>query len=195
MLIGVTGAKGSGKDTFAEVFVRRDWANLKMAAPLKAMLRQMYRMAGYDHAMIDEKIEGHLKEVPCEILGGQTPRHAMQTLGTEWRDMIDRELWSRIWRIRVERALFEGDHVICTDVRFKHEAQVIRDLGGFLIRIERPSLETGDHHISETEMLSLRTDCTILNIGSVHALQMKAEKLLGDLQNGTFTPSHLSVVA
>lgn len=181
MLIGITGAKGAGKDTLAESFIGVGFNNMKMAAPLKDMLRTMYDCAGYGRTLIEAKIEGDQKEVPCQLLGGQTPRHAMQTLGTEWRDMIDPYLWSRIWRDRVADMLLEGIPVVCTDVRFMHEASVVRQLGGYLIRIERPGTDEGDLHVSEQEMRKIEVNKTIINDGGKLRLHNEAMKYLKEI--------------
>jgi len=178
MLIGVTGSKGSGKDTFAEALNHSNFYNLKFADPLKDMLRAMYRSAGLDPKLIERKIEGDLKEEPCEILSGKTPRYAMQTLGTEWREMIDRNLWSNIFRKRAEGVLNEGTPVVCTDVRFNHEEKVLRELGGTLIRVHRPGNESHDNHVSELEMESLEVDTTIYNVGSIKDLHNQATTYL-----------------
>ncbi len=53
---------------------------------------------GYD-AATEDKIEGSLKAKPCSLLAGKTPRHAMQTLGTEWgRNCIGDGFWINLWR-------------------------------------------------------------------------------------------------
>lgn len=180
MLIGITGQKGSGKDTFAGNIPAK---HLKMADTLKNMLRTLYREAALDEATIERKIEGDLKEEPCGILGGATPRRAMQTLGTEWAKMVDpsHELWSRIWFGKANQFLEEGCPVVCTDVRFAHEAAAIEGLGGYLVRVERPGQEGGDPHISETEMANLPVDFTVLNNGSIEELEAKAAELIKDI--------------
>lgn len=181
MLIGITGAKGSGKDTFAAVLVEKNFYNLKMAAPLKDLLRALYRYAGVDEATIERKLEGDLKEVPCRILSGQTPRYAMQTLGTEWRNLIGTNLWSTLWLAKAEALLMEGTPIVCTDIRFRHECDQLKALGGYLIRIERAGHDIGDQHSSETEMLGLGVDVTIYNDGSIDRLRRKAEAQLKEL--------------
>lgn len=178
MLIGITGAKGSGKDTFAAVLMEKNFYNLKMADPLKNMLRELYRYAGIDAETIERKIEGDMKEQPCRILGGKTPRWAMQSLGTEWRNMIDTHLWSNLWEAKAVDLLKDGTPIVCTDIRFHHEEQMLRNLGGRLIRIERPGHEINDQHSSEIEMLSFQVDETVYNDGSVRRLRTKAENFL-----------------
>lgn len=177
MLIGVTGNKGSGKDTFAGAF---NHYNLKFAGPLKDMLRTLYRAADVPDEIIERKIEGDLKEEPCEILGGATPRWAMQTLGTEWAKMVDptHTLWSRIFRNKAVGLLRQGLPITCTDVRFEHEAKVLRDLGGRLVRVHRPGNETEDMHASELEMEGLEVDTTVYNAGSIKDLHNKATTYL-----------------
>lgn len=179
MLIGITGKKGSGKDTFASIL---GFTNVKMADPLKDMLRTLYRLAQTDDDIIERKIEGDLKEVPCEVLCGKTPRHAMQTLGTEWRDGIGKELWSRIWLARVGGLLNAKRPVVCTDIRFHHEAQAIRELGGFMVRVDRPGLATGDVHISEVEMESIPVHYLVTNDKGIVGLHRKAVEIVKELQ-------------
>lgn len=180
MLIAVTGQKGSGKDTFAQVLVREfDFVHTRFADPLKNMLRTLFSDCGVDP---EDYIEGPYKDAPCDTLCGKTPRHAMQTLGTEWRDMIDRKLWSNLWAKRAEVFLKQGLPVVVTDCRFIHEAARVRSLGGYIIRVERPMHRTDDLHISETEMNLIDADVTILNDGTIGRLHQKAREILRDYQ-------------
>lgn len=183
MLIGVIGRKGSGKDTFAAELIHRNFYNIKMADGLKEMLRAFYRLIDLDHETIERKIEGDLKEMPCEDLVGATPRWAMQTLGTEWAKMVDptHTIWARQWRDRVAPMLNSGTPVVCTDIRFLHEASIVTQLGGYLVRVERPSLEATDLHVSEQEMMLIEEDVTIQNTGTIEDLHAQARTLLEDL--------------
>ncbi len=177
MLIAMTGAKGSGKDTFAKELVRMNFFHTRFADPLKNMIRSLLREIGLDP---EEYIEGALKEVPLEILGGKSVRYAMQTLGTEWRDMIDRSLWTNIWRQKVEGYLQQGAPVIVTDCRFLHESRYVRELGGVIIRVDRPGLMSEDRHISEQEMYQIEVDQIVVNDGTIEDLHNKARNFLRD---------------
>jgi hypothetical protein len=172
MLIGIIGQKGAGKDTFAQGL--EGFANVKMADPLKEMLRTLLRMTGAGENRIEQMIEGDLKEVPCEEFCGQSPRYAMQTLGTEWRNMIGLNLWRRIWAYRVEQL----ENVVCTDIRFQHEIEAIQERGGVVIRIDRPGQRHEDLHSSETEMAGLPYDLVIVNDGTPTDLIRKARELV-----------------
>ena len=137
-VLGITGRAGSGKTTAADVLVKAGWKRVKMAGPLKDMLRSI--------GLTDRHIEGDLKEVPCDLLCGQTPRHAMITLGTEWgRDIIGGNLWVGLARQRIMQAMSEGYNVVVDDVRFNNEADIIRDLGGTVLEIRRDGAIKIDH--------------------------------------------------
>jgi hypothetical protein len=125
-LIGLLGRKGSGKDTAAETLLERGYQNVKFAGALKGMIGFVLAYQGVDELTIERMIEGDLKEVPTDYLAGQTPRYAMQTLGTEWgRDLIGMNFWVSTAMMRV------GDtDTVITDVRFPNEVEAIETAGG-----------------------------------------------------------------
>jgi hypothetical protein len=112
-----------------------------------------------------DEIDGHLKEEPCERFGGATPRHMMQTIGTEWgRNCIHPNLWVLAW----QHLLPKNRDVVADDVRFQNEAQVIRDLGGIIIQIERPGTGSLAAHASEQQ--GIKGDIIIQNDRSLDDL-------------------------
>lgn len=135
-LVAFTGPAGAGKSTAAQALVDTGWRRVKFADPLKNMLRQFYRDCGLEHAEIEERIEGSLKESRDWTLMGATPRHAMQTLGTEWgRGCVAGGLWVHAWEQRVKALLMDGVDVVTDDCRFDNEADAVRRLGGRVARI------------------------------------------------------------
>ncbi|MFT0892971.1 deoxynucleotide monophosphate kinase [Pseudochelatococcus sp. G4_1912] len=139
MIIGLTGLAGSGKTTAANYLVEHyGFTRHRMAGPIKAMLHCL--------GLNERHTDGDLKEVPCDLLGGKTPRHAMQTLGTEWgRDLISPDLWLSAW----QATLPDGD-VVVDDVRFANEADAIKELGGVMVRVDRLGIIAAVHdHVSE----------------------------------------------
>ena len=159
-LIGLTGKAGSGKSTAAQVLIDAGWTRVKMAGPFKDMLRAM--------GLTDRHLEGDLKEVPCDLLQGQTPRHAMITLGTEWgRDIIGANLWIDLAARRIKDALDAGCSVVVDDIRFDNEADTIRNLGGVVVGLHRET-EIAIEHKSESGVVS---DITYRNDGSMAELQ------------------------
>jgi hypothetical protein len=149
-LVAFTGYAGAGKSTAAQTMVDAGWKRVKFADPLKAMMRAFYRDAGLSDAMIERKIEGDLKEIPCHLLCGKTPRHAMRTLGTEWgRNAIHENLWVSLAEHKIKAAWADEIKVVIDDCRFENEAEMIRETGGTIVevtgRVERSSDHPSEH--------------------------------------------------
>lgn len=131
-IIGLAGFKGSGKSTLARE-IPGPKVILSFAAPIKLALEAMGIPAEYLH-------NPELKDVRQDILCGHSARHAMVTLGTEWgRNIMGPDFWVRIWRQKVQETPV-GVTVIVDDVRFPGEVEAIRELGGFVVSIERPGI-------------------------------------------------------
>jgi hypothetical protein len=72
-----------------------------------------------------------------------------------------------------------------TDLRFPDEANAVRDMGGLIVRIERPGLEAiaASGHASETALDAIKPDLTIVNhFGSVKELQKYVTERLGQVE-------------
>lgn len=162
MILGLTGFKGSGKSAVADALLDRGFIRLRMAGILKDMLRVL--------GLTDAQIDGAEKESPCELLGGKTPRWAMQSLGTEWgRVLIVPDLWTRAMRHRL-RAQQIGASVVIDDIRFPNEAALIREFDGAVWRVTRPGC-AGDGHVSESHIATLPVDYELANAGTLEDLR------------------------
>lgn len=152
IIIGFAGRAGAGKTTAAKHLVQHHgFVRVRFAGPLKAMMRAL--------GCTEEEVDGAGKELPCDLLGGRTPRQAMQWLGTEWgRDMIAPDLWTRAW----EYAAAGKPRVVVDDVRFPNEVEALRRLGGVVIQLLAPGdLEPASQaagHVSERGGLDVDAD-------------------------------------
>lgn len=179
LIIGLNGYMGAGKSQVAKALVEQhDFRLMKFAHPLKEMLRAMYRAAGMNVDLIERKIEGDLKRLPCPYLGGKTPTYAMQTLGSEWgRNLIDADHWIRI----ADRTVINSnaDKIVFDDCRFPNEADIIRSYGGVVWRISRAGVQTSAH-TSESEQVNVTPDFTLWNNGTLADLTDSTTALLTD---------------
>lgn len=166
-LIGIAGQARSGKDTLADYLLDNlsdDWTRSSFADPLKAMLS----VIGVDCS--DDK-----KAVVSDDYG-VTPRHMMQTLGTEWgRNLIDGDIW-----VKAFARLNAGKCVIVPDVRFENEAELVREHGVLIHLVGRGGIEGS--HVSENPIEFKPGDIVIDNSRDLAWLhgQVDGNAVLGD---------------
>ena len=192
-LIGISGKIGNGKDLLCDVInyvITEDyWTSFE---------HYMYESTPVDAIYDNKKFAGILKDITCKLVGcnvsqledrqfkeaelgkewdGLTPRKILQLLGTEaGRQIIHPNIWVN--------ALFANykpkENWIVTDVRFPNEADIIKDKGGIMIRINRPGTEShcGGQHLSETSLDAYdKFDYVIENDGTVQDLIDKVKSL------------------
>jgi hypothetical protein len=126
---------------------------------------------GIDYRYIFTDKEEIIPELGC------TGRHLLQTLGTEWgRDTIHKNIWV------MAMAKHLKDYrkpVVIDDIRFANEVQMIRDLGGKIVYIQRDSAEAvTDQHSSEQLYKTVVADRVIRNNGSLSEFQDKIPSIV-----------------
>lgn len=162
-LIAFIGPIGSGKTTAAELL--RDkygFTLISFASPLKRMLLEL--------GLTATEVYGGDKNRPSIILGGKTPRYAMQTLGTEWgRGLIHPDLWLNATARLMDNT--QGN-VVIDDARFTNEFIFVKKHCGHLVRIYRDIEDhRGEQHSSERYYDLVPPDFSILNNGNFNVLQ------------------------
>jgi len=174
-IIGFTGLAGSGKSTAAKHLIQmHGFARGKFAGALKDMFRALLLYRRVDPTLIERMIDGDLKETASPALNGRTPRHAMQTLGTEWgRNCMDANLW-----VDTEiDATANQSRLVFDDVRFPNEAEAVLAAGGVIVHIERPgSGRIAAGHASEGQPLPYTL--SIMNGGPLANLLGQVNDLL-----------------
>ncbi|KAK1583690.1 hypothetical protein Q3G72_026136 [Acer saccharum] len=146
-VIAVCGRAQSGKSTAAGLMVSRaGYCSLSFADPLKRMLMGMGEGYGLEHRHLWGSDKD--KNEPLEIFGGKSARFAMQTLGTEWRNLIDPNLWVNHMLYRLKDT--DANRVVIDDMRFEHEYLALKEAGAVFIGIESPFQGTSNAtHASE----------------------------------------------
>tara|TARA_B100000902_G_C27311549_1_gene918722 strand:+ start:97 stop:813 length:717 start_codon:yes stop_codon:yes gene_type:complete len=210
LLIGIVGQNRVGKDTLSNYLVsQHQFTQYSLAQPIKDVARILFDFN-------EEQLEGNDKEKIDEEWG-ISPRQFFQQFGTEimqkniyqflpgLKQKIPlKTFWitKTIKKIKKDRDNKINKHVI-SDVRFLHEAKQILEMGGYLIKIERPSkeeiLENNDfndmismcqiedeehlretlHHESQTQVNDISDQniyCKIINKGTLKEFQINIEK-------------------
>jgi nucleoside 2-deoxyribosyltransferase len=191
MIIGVTGHARCGKDSLANLLVSsygytklgfadgvRDvakaidpvvMARINTAEPTAIRYTELLREIGYERAK-----------------GNADVRRLLQRVGTEGgRDIFGEDVWVNLLKSRVEGA----GNIVVADVRFLNEARAITELGGIIIRVERPGYGPTNNHRSETEQLDIRAHVTI-SATNLEELAEAAHQTMGNI--GLFTPDVLT---
>ncbi|QPB12448.1 hypothetical protein [Providencia phage PSTCR6] len=105
-----------------------------------------------------------------------TIRKLLQTLGTDIVVTIDKSFWVKAVVDRLVKSIIEGDKnvFVVTDLRQKHEIDVIRGLGGKIIHLQRPNTSS-DPHITEQPLPILSGDYVIRNDSTLNDFIEKVE--------------------
>ena len=192
IVFGITGKKGSGKDTAAWWLINEcGFVRIAFADPVKRVAKQLF-----PH-LTDEQCWGSIEsKETIDPITGVTPRWIFQKVGTE----IGREgqldyfdgLGVRGYTVAAALNQFQvrpgltawidaaftgldpdGRYVL-SDVRFPNEAEAVRTHGGTVWRIHRPGASTGkeENHASETEIDNIYADHDIYNDGTITDLYL-----------------------
>lgn len=111
-----------------------------------------------------------------------TPRHAQQTLGTEWGRAMYPKVWTNLLRTQVRKfqERVPDAVILVTDVRFPNEVEAVRAEGGVIWRINRRGRRP-EAHDSERLVAGLQVDLEIQNDGTLEQLREKLARHLTDM--------------
>lgn len=164
-IIAFHGKLKSGKSTAAKLFIEKGYVRHFFAKTLKDMVRCL--------GLTEEHINGSLKEEPTDLLMGKSPRWAMQSIGTQWgRDLIHPDIWVNAFKNTMPKDV----NIVCDDLRFPNEYSMIKSLGGMVVKIERPDLESKSTH--ESEIHELPYDYLIENAGTIEEFEEKVKSFI-----------------
>lgn len=154
-IIGIVGKKGCGKDTAGEYLIEKyGYVRFAFGDKVKEVAKALFNFT-------DEQLYGNLKDTLDERYNLK-PRQVFQRLGTEFGQFDIHKLFPEInmnislrsfWTIAFQDFCRDNPdkNIVITDVRFRHEYKVIKELGGQFIKIKRNNL-LPDSHISENEL-------------------------------------------
>lgn len=154
-LIAFCGYKGSGKNTAAKAIGRR--VEMSFAGPLKNVCQGVFDLS------YEELNDPVLKEQKLDRWPFQSPRQIIQTVGTDMFRTHYHDVWLQKFRRDAELNLTFCDQVVVTDLRFQNEEALIRELGGMIIRVHRPSIVPTDPHSSEAYIPYIKADLELIN--------------------------------
>lgn len=207
VIIAFIGRSRHGKDTAADIlelkynFIRRAFATI-----LKEICRLLFDFS-------EDQLYGKSKDLIDERWNF-SPRKTFQFIGTDlirkYMYKLNPDIGEKFWVIRLEMYLRKiqrenpEQNIVIPDVRFQNEADMIKNSGGYLIKVVRPSLikpnnniwfvniikkflpqfvksYLGIHedHVSESNIDNMYGfDYTIVNDGTINELHKKVEDIM-----------------
>jgi hypothetical protein len=174
-LIGIySSAPRCGKTFAAAILAHNNFQPLSFAEPIKRMTVEFLESLGYSRDKSISLAWVDKESVVPEI--GLSSRYIQQTLGTEWgRTLVDSEIWVTSLKIRAKRF----DRIVVDDVRFENEANAIKEMGGEMWFIRRPSVMINSDHASDGALDKWTGfDHFIQNDGTLHEFREKINALI-----------------
>lgn len=200
-IISVSGKKASGKDTLANVLVKKHgFTKISLADPLREMCCKVFDVPmewfldrDKKDSEMPSKIEldyKHLDNIVdyVELKWGFTVTNEMRaqmdlSYGVELEtprdilkfvgtELLRKHLRDDLWIVLALTRIKEiGQRVVVADVRFDNERTVFSRAGGTLLLIKRPDMESEDSHISEDMGDEGQYDTVFNNIGSLNMFE------------------------
>jgi hypothetical protein len=191
-VIGISGAKRSGKNTFASMLSEElNKEGIKTGEDSWAMLlkQSVYESLGFATGLdlqsrfyeswADAFKQGHTLQITNslgEVIHSLSGREFLQRFGTEGhREVFGQDFWiEQLWSKYEESDL---DALIITDCRYDNEAESIRERGGIIIKINNPRADNvKDSHPSERGISNSLIDINIQNDSTLERLREKAKQ-------------------
>ena len=209
-IIGLVGFIGSGKDTVANMFVEEHrCVQDSFASPLKDLCSTIF---GWERDLLEgDTVESRdFRETPDLYwtkklnIDNFTPRLALQLMGTEvLRNHFHEDIWLNSLEYRLRMRHHTDPCVVVSDARFQNELQLVKQMNGFVIWVQRGELpewydiaktsQTNavnrkimqtrfrDVHESEWNWVGHSVDYIIKNDGSLEDLTQKVAEIRADI--------------
>lgn len=187
LILGLTGPKGSGKDTVADMLIEhyksqwRDVTRLAFADPIKKVIQHIFKLDPTNNDQYDKFKRSTLDvfdvdKIMCSVEG----RHVVREIGMMMRG-YDEKQFNNYVEQHFKHAHFTMNRVfIITDLRFDNEYMMLRQWGAKIIKVDRPGYHY-DGHITERGFDDQLVDYTIHNEGSLADLMQATRKMIADI--------------
>ena len=176
LIVGICGNAGTGKDTAVRYMLdpktMTDIGKISYRMAFADPIREIAAIFGFTKEQMSDR---KLKETE-DPFWGFSPRTFMQKVGTEmFRDNLREDVWIQLLVRRINEKIAENEKqdfhkgiYFITDVRFPNEAQAIKNIGGYVVKIHRDGYsKSGENlHPSEKFVEQIEADLIIENKAS-----------------------------
>jgi len=180
-IIVLSGNKGVGKDTVAnfmqDMFHYTLCKTFAFAKPIKEITSILLDTP---IETLDEYKDRSVHEIGLtELSKSMTPRNYYTTIGDMFCKTFGKEVFAKIILKQIEESNFEFN--IITDMRFRHEYNLLKELKPIFIRVKSNRVKLDTTHYSETDLLYLSDDAfdyVIDNSGTIRDLFLRVKGIV-----------------
>jgi hypothetical protein len=182
MILAFSGNKFVGKDTAAEIFIRKEgFKRIGLADKLKDICSEVFEIPREDMdnpskkecifkteiTITSGKVDSLLGRIArdgfkfdfetkftdiCKNFNGKNLTSIRDMLQTVGTDICRTFIKDDIWLEYVKKEIQLFPKVVITDARFKNEREYLKNIGAILILVKRPGYENKSQHISENQL-------------------------------------------
>ena len=150
-----------GKDTSCDYLIKKyGGIKLSFAEPLYNILHFAQGICGFEQTK---------------------DRKFLQFIGTEWARTINKDIWAELLSNKVKNRENNDCNIFVSDLRFKNEFKILKDLGFICVKIENKNLNHLDgytNHQSDEDLDNFNGwDFTINNFESLNNLYGQLDRL------------------
>jgi hypothetical protein len=186
VIIGLSGYAQSGKDTVAKILVDHyGFRRVAFADKIRDMLYELNPIVSceeHDSSLGYIRVKDLVDDYGWDSAKKEVEiREYLQRLGVSARNHIGSDVWVKS---AINKVWGPNDHVVITDVRFKNEAQAIKEIYALnqLWRVIRPGVGAVNNHISERDLDDYEFDFDIYNEGTLISLHEDIDILMEDMR-------------
>lgn len=176
ILIGLHGPTGVGKDTVCDI-IRQisplETRRLAFGDALKAAVKHAFGLS-------DEWLQDNRK-TKVHPYWNLTPREMFQRSGTEaFRNTFGEDFWVKRLEMQMDGDAHLYGMFVVTDVRYKSEADWVRQRGGMLVHMSGPQRrdDVSHAHSSNDPLPKEHGDYNLPNLGSLKMLNSDVRDLV-----------------
>lgn len=143
MIIGIAGNIGHGKNFYAQIFEKTyKFLPYSFAYPIRLIAQTMFgwkweQMDGPQKEVVDMNFGLSFRDF-ATVFGTDFSQHKLSKFPL-FKKITGRKIWVKWFKRWYETTGIHPDIVI-TDIRFPHEVEGIHEVGGYVVRVTRPSM-------------------------------------------------------
>lgn len=201
-LIGLGGRLRSGKDEVADRLVaEHGYVKIGMSDALHEAMLAIDPLIGFEEMVLVRKTSEGVqfrRDTPSRysevierfgyVEAKKLPevRRLLQQLGTEvGRNMVGENVWVNIMARKIDDHRAAGHPVVVTGIRFPNEVEMIRELGGTSVWIDRPGVEAPTEgtaaHASENSVGADDFAVILDNSSTLEDLRLRVDEMIQGL--------------